>query len=74
MKTSHNTKALIFVFITVVIDTVGLGIIIPVMPSLIRELIGGNLSQASAYGGWLMFAYAGTQFFFASVLGNLSDQ
>lgn len=74
MKTNHNTKALIFVFITVVIDTIGLGIIIPVMPSLIKELIGGNLSQASAYGGWLMFAYAGTQFFFASVLGNLSDR
>src|SRR5690606_8434329 len=46
----------------------------PVMPKLIQELIGGDISQASQYGGWLVFSYAITQFFFASVLGNLSDR
>lgn len=66
--------ALLFIFITVVIDVIGLGIIIPVTPTLIQELIGGSISEASTYGGWLMFAYAFTQFFFASVLGNLSDR
>ncbi len=66
--------ALAFIFITVIVDVVGLGIIIPVMPTLIQQLIGGTLSEASEYGGWLMFAYASTQFFFASVLGNLSDR
>ncbi|MCA5004978.1 TCR/Tet family MFS transporter [Sphingobacterium bovistauri] len=67
-------KGLLFIFITVVIDSIGLGIIIPVMPKLIQELIHGDLSQASKYGGWLVFMYAFTQFFFASVLGNLSDR
>jgi DHA1 family tetracycline resistance protein-like MFS transporter len=43
------------------------------MPALIRELIHGDLSQASAYGGWLTFCYAFMQFFFAAILGNLSD-
>ncbi|WP_366518172.1 TCR/Tet family MFS transporter [uncultured Mucilaginibacter sp.] len=44
------------------------------MPKLISELIHGNLSQASAIGGWLTFAYAIMQFLFAPVLGNLSDR
>lgn len=69
-----KNSALLFIFITVVIDVVGLGIIIPVTPTLIQELTGGSISTASEYGGWLMFAYASTQFFFASVLGNLSDR
>src|SRR5690606_9441788 len=68
-----NNAGLFFIFLTVVIDTIGLGIIIPVIPSLIKELIHGNLSEASHYGGWLMFCYAFTQFIFASILGNLSD-
>lgn len=70
----RKSAALFFIFVTVVIDVVGLGIIIPVMPSLIQELTGGTISDASRYGGLLMFAYAFTQFFFASVLGNLSDR
>lgn len=70
-----NPKAaLLFIFITVVLDTTGLGIIIPVMPGLIQELTGGDLSEASSYGGWLTFSYAFMQFFFAAVLGNLSDR
>jgi len=68
-----SDSGLFFIFLTVVIDTIGLGIIIPVLPSLIKELIHGGLSEASQYGGWLMFAYAFTQFIFASVMGNLSD-
>ncbi|MHC8947358.1 TCR/Tet family MFS transporter [Sphingobacterium hungaricum] len=73
MAKKHNAS-LFFIFLTVVLDTVGLGIIIPVMPALIKELINGDLSEASTYGGWLTFCYAFTQFFFASVLGNLSDK
>lgn len=69
-----NSSGLLFIFITVVIDIIGLGIIIPVMPKLIQELTGGDLSDASRYGGWLVFTYAFTQFLFASVLGNLSDK
>ncbi|MCL8000979.1 MFS transporter, partial [Brucella sp. 21LCYQ03] len=70
----NSNATLIFIFITVVLDSTGLGIIIPVMPALIRELIHGDISQASSYGGWLTFCYACTQFLFAAVLGNLSDR
>ena len=75
MLSKINTKSgLFFIFLTVVLDSIGLGIIIPVMPALIKELIHGDLSQASSYGGWLTFCYAFMQFFFAAVLGNLSDR
>ena len=64
-----------FIFITLLIDVIGLGLIIPVMPRLIADLLGNNsISLASRYGGWLTFCYAIMQFLFAPVLGNLSDQ
>ena len=69
-----NKKDIYFIFITLMIDCTGIGIIIPVVPKLIQELTGGNISQASQYGGWLMFAYAIMQFVFAPVLGGLSDK
>ena len=69
-----NPKAALgFIFITLLLDVTGLGIIIPVMPKLIEELIHGNISVASRYGGWLTFAYAVMQFLFSPFLGNLSD-
>ncbi len=71
-----NRKAAIgFIFITLLIDITGLGLIIPVMPKLIEELLHTSVvGDASEYGGWLTFAYAITQFVFAPVLGNLSDK
>ena len=66
--------ALGFIFLTLLIDITGLGIIIPVLPQLIAQLIHGNLSLAAVYGGWLTFAYAFMQFIFAPVIGALSDQ
>lgn len=66
--------ALGFIFITLLIDVIGFGIIIPVMPKLIEQMIHGDLSAASLWGGWLTFAFAIMQFFFAPVLGNLSDK
>lgn len=51
-----------------------MGIIIPVIPKLIEELIHGDISEAAKYGGWLSFAYAFTQFIFAPLVGNLSDK
>lgn len=65
---------LAFIFITLLIDFIGFGIIAPVVPKLIEQLIGGNESDASWYGGWLTFAYAFMQFFFAPILGGLSDK
>lgn len=63
-----------FIFITLLIDITGWGIIIPVMPKLIEELIHGDVSVAAKYGGWLTFAYAFMQFLCAPILGNLSDK
>ncbi|WP_345955444.1 TCR/Tet family MFS transporter [Mucilaginibacter sp. PAMB04168] len=67
--------ALGFIFITLLIDITGFGIVIPVFPDLIGHLIhNSNLSDAAVYGGWLTFAYSVMQFLFAPVLGNLSDR
>jgi DHA1 family tetracycline resistance protein-like MFS transporter len=70
----NRSAALGFIFITILIDVIGIGIIIPVMPKLIKELIGGDNSQASLYSGWLLFSYAIMQFLFSALLGNLSDR
>jgi DHA1 family tetracycline resistance protein-like MFS transporter len=72
-----NTKkaAVGFIFLTLVIDIVGLGIIIPVIPQLIKGLLHtDDLSKASLYGGWMTFLYATMQFLFAPFIGSLSDQ
>ncbi len=75
MATKEPRKAaLSFIFITVVLDTIGLGIIIPVIPALIMELTGEGLGKAAIYGGWLMFVYAFMQFLFAPIIGGLSDR
>ncbi|KUG05871.1 TCR/Tet family MFS transporter [Solirubrum puertoriconensis] len=66
--------ALGFIFVTLLIDVIGFGIIIPVLPDLIRQLTGGSISEAAQYGGWLVFAFAVMQFLFSPVLGNLSDR
>ena len=72
-----NTKkaAVGFIFLTLVIDIVGLGIIIPVIPQLIKGLLHtDDLSKASLYGGWMTFLYATMQFIFAPFIGSLSDK
>ncbi len=66
--------AVVFIFITVLIDSIGFGLIMPVLPQLIVELTGEGMGSAAAYGGWLAFAYALLQFFCAPLLGNLSDR
>lgn len=74
MKKNQKEAAIGFIFITMLIDITGWGIIIPVIPKLIAELIHGDISEAAKYGGWLTFAYAITQFVFAPLIGNLSDK
>lgn len=73
MRTKKEA-ALGFIFITVLIDVTGLGIIIPILPDLLEHMIHGDLGKAAVYNGWLTFAYAGMQFLFAPILGNLSDK
>jgi MFS transporter, DHA1 family, tetracycline resistance protein len=65
--------ALLFLFIAVLVDSIGFGIILPVLPQLIMQLTGVSVDRAAGYGGWLAFVYALMQFFSAPVLGNLSD-
>lgn len=66
--------ALGFIFFTLLLDVTGIGIIIPVIPTLIRHLTGGTVSDAARVGGWLVFAFAVMQFLFSPVMGNLSDR
>jgi len=70
--------ALGFILVTLMIDVIGLGIIIPIMPKLISELIhpsgAQGMSEAARYGGFLLFSYSIMQFLFSPVLGNLSDR
>ena len=69
-----RNAALGFIFITIFIDVIGFGIIIPVLPSLIRQLTGSDITVAAKYGSWLTFAYAVMQFLFSPVIGGLSDR
>lgn len=67
-------RALIFVFVTLLLDVMGIAIIIPVMPSLLAELTHLDIGNAAIAGGWLIFAYALMQFICAPLMGNLSDR
>ena len=68
-----KNAAIGFIFITLLIDVIGFGIIIPVMPHLIQELADVSNSAAAKIGGWLLFAFAIAQFTFSPFMGNLSD-
>lgn len=67
-------RPLFFIFLTILIDCIGIGIIIPTLPALIQSLSGENISMAASYGGWLNFSYAIMSFVFSPVLGGLSDR
>ena len=64
----------IFILMTVMIDAMGIGLILPVMPALILEVEGGSLARAALWGGVLSTAFAVMQFLFGPVMGNLSDR
>ena len=64
---------LVFVLLTVMIDAMGIGLIMPIMPSLIVEVQGGSLADAAIWGGVLSTVFAVMQFLFSPVLGSLSD-
>ena len=74
MKKTAKKAAVGFIFITLLIDITGWGIILPVVPKLVGELIHSDITEAAKYGGWLGFAYAFTQFICAPMVGNLSDR
>ncbi len=71
---AKRNAALGFIFITLLIDVTGWGIIIPVTPDLVQQLTGRPVNEASTIGGWLLFAYAVMQFIWSPILGGLSDK
>lgn len=70
----HRNYNLAFILTIVGMDTLGFGIIYPILPKLIGEITGAGLSKAAVYGGWLTLAYALFQFLSAPVIGKLSDR
>ena len=69
-----NRLPLVFILITMVIDSMGIGLILPVMPDLLQDVGGGDLAQAAIWGGVLSTAFAVMQFLFGPVVGNVSDR
>ena len=63
-----------FIFVTVLLNSIGFGIILPVLPELIVDITGDPVHEAARYGGWLAFAYASMQFVFSPMAGSLSDR
>ena len=68
------TLAFTFIFVTVLLDSIGFGIIMPVVPHLIMDITGDGLAQAARIAGLLMFTFAAMQFIASPILGNLSDR
>src|ERR1700737_577086 len=66
--------AFIFIFITILLDFLALGIIAPVLPNLIIQFKGGNIASAASITGYFGFAWAPMQFIFSPILGAWSDR
>ena len=73
-ETGADPKTIAFVLITLVINAMGYGIIIPVLPDLIAEVSETSLSGAAFWGGYLSFSFAVVQFLVGPTVGNLSDR
>ncbi|MDG1330990.1 MAG: TCR/Tet family MFS transporter [Crocinitomicaceae bacterium] len=70
----NSKNAMLFIFITIVIDATGLGIIIPTLPDLIAETSNVKLGESKMYAGYIAMVYAAMQFIFAPIVGGLSDR
>lgn len=64
----------VFILLTIVIEAMGIGLILPVMPTLLQQVQGTDLSRAALWGGLLASSYALMQFLFSPTIGNLSDR
>lgn len=74
MTTQPRKGAMAFIFVTLMLDAMGIGLILPVMPELIQELEGEGIGDAAIWGGILLSTFAAMQFLFAPLLGALSDR
>jgi MFS transporter, DHA1 family, tetracycline resistance protein len=73
-KSAQRQPALGFIFFTLFLDILGIGLIIPILPKLVTQFVGGTASDASSTVGWLGALYAMMQFVFSPILGSLSDK
>lgn len=71
---SRRQPAIVFIFITLFLDIFGIGLIVPVLPGLVEQMVGGDKEVTSHMVGWLVALYALMQFIFSPVLGSLSDR
>ena len=69
-----SKNAFLFIFITIVIDSTGLGIIIPSLPRLIAEVSNLSVSKSASYYGLILGCYALMQFIFSPIIGSISDR
>lgn len=74
MTNANTNRPLTLIFITLLIDVIGFGIIIPIIPKLLENMGGYSISEASSIGAWMIFAFAFPQFIFSPIMGNLSDR
>ncbi|WP_437602008.1 TCR/Tet family MFS transporter [Sorangium sp. So ce590] len=63
-----------FILVTLLLDTLGVGVMLPVLPKLVSGFFGSDLGAASRYYGAFVAVYSAMQFLFAPVLGGLSDR
>jgi DHA1 family tetracycline resistance protein-like MFS transporter len=66
--------AVIFIFVTILLDTLALGVIIPVLPKLVESFVDNDTASAARIFGLFGTAWAAMQFFFSPILGGLSDR
>ncbi len=69
-----SRHAVTFVLLSVLLDMVGFGLIIPVLPGLIEDVGGMDLADAAKVGGWMFCAFSVAQFVCSPLMGNLSDR
>ena len=74
ISSSRRKAALVFIFVTVLIDILSFGLIIPVLPHLIENFVNGNVSSAAIWYGWFSTVFMLMQFIFTPVQGALSDR
>lgn len=74
MEQQQSRRALTFILLAILIDTIGFAIVMPVLPEFLAELTGSSISEAARDAGWLLVTFAGLQFISGPILGNLSDR
>ncbi|MEL6646558.1 MAG: MFS transporter [Pseudomonadota bacterium] len=71
---SQGRLPFLFIIFTVMLDAMGIGLLMPVLPELVQTLTGGSVAEAAQWAGLIAFTYAGMQFLCGPALGALSDR